>query len=69
VLTDVVALGLARFAVAQARRRRPAPQLRLPPRQHLAALVNAVTLIVIVLVIGFEAVNRLANPQPVQGGW
>src|SRR5450759_5435877 len=34
----------------------------------LAALVNSVTLIVIVLVIAYEAVRRLAHPEPVQGG-
>ena len=69
VLTDVFALGLAWFAVDQARR--PAD----PRRSYgyhrvtiLAALVNAVTLIVIVIAIGYEAVRRLAHPEPVQGG-
>jgi cobalt-zinc-cadmium efflux system protein len=69
VLTDVFALGLAWFAVAQAKR--PADQRRSYGYQRvsiLAALVNAVTLIVIVIVIAIEAVNRLANPEPVQGG-
>ena len=69
VLTDVFALGLAWFAVAQARR--PADQRRSYGYQRvsiLAALVNAVTLIVIVILIAFEAVQRLANPQPVSGG-
>jgi cobalt-zinc-cadmium efflux system protein len=68
VLTDVFALGLAWFAVAQARR--PAD----PKRSYgyhrvsiLAALVNAVILIVIVIAIAYEAVRRLANPEPVQG--
>jgi cobalt-zinc-cadmium efflux system protein len=69
VLTDVFALGLAWFAVAQANR--PA-DLRRSYGYHrvsiLAALVNAVTLIVIVIVIAFEAVRRLASPEPVQGG-
>jgi cobalt-zinc-cadmium efflux system protein len=69
VLTDVFALGLAWFAVAQANR--PA-DLRRSYGYHrvsiLAALVNAVTLIVIVIAIAFEAVRRLANPEPVQGG-
>jgi cobalt-zinc-cadmium efflux system protein len=69
VLTDVFALGLAWFAVAQARR--PADQRRSYGYHRmgiLAALVNAVTLIVIVIAIGFEAVRRLANPEPVAGG-
>ena len=69
VLTDVFALGLAWFAVAQAKR--PADQRRSYGYHRvsiLAALVNAVTLIVIVIVIAVEAVRRLANPEPVQGG-
>src|SRR6202162_878376 len=69
VLTDVFALGLAWFALAQAKR--PADQRRSYGYHRvsiLAALVNSVTLIVIVLAIGFEAVRRLANPEPVQGG-
>src|ERR1700674_1290910 len=69
VLTDVFALGLAWFAVAQAKR--PADHRR-SYGYHcvsiLAALVNAVTLILIVIAIAFEAVRRLANPEPVQGG-
>jgi cobalt-zinc-cadmium efflux system protein len=69
VLTDVFALGLAWFAVEQAKR--PADKRRSYGYQRvgiLAALVNAVTLIVIVIVIAVEAVRRLANPEPVQGG-
>jgi cobalt-zinc-cadmium efflux system protein len=69
VLTDVFALGLAWFAVAQAKR--PADQRRSYGYQRvsiLAALVNAVTLIGIVIVIAIEAVRRLATPEPVQGG-
>jgi cobalt-zinc-cadmium efflux system protein len=69
VLTDVFALGLAWFAVEQAKR--PADKRRSYGYQRvsiLAALVNAVTLIGIVIVIAYEAVRRLANPQPVQGG-
>jgi cobalt-zinc-cadmium efflux system protein len=69
VLTDVFALGLAWFAVEQSKR--PADVRRSYGYQRvgiLAALVNAVTLIVIVLAIAFEAVRRLAAPEPVQGG-
>jgi len=68
VLTDVFALGLAWFAVAQSRR--PADVKRSYGYQRvtiLAALVNALTLIVIVLAIAFEAVRRLMAPQEVQG--
>jgi cobalt-zinc-cadmium efflux system protein len=69
VLTDVFALGLAWFAIEQSKR--PADQRRSYGYQRvgiLAALVNAVTLIVIVLAIGFEAVRRLMAPQHVEGG-
>ena len=69
VLTDVFALGLAWFAVAQSNR--PADARRSYGYHRvsiLAALVNSVTLIVIVIAIGFEAVRRLAHPEPVQGG-
>ena len=69
VLTDVFALGLAWFAVAQSNR--PADKRRSYGYHRvsiLAALVNSVTLIVIVLAIGYEAIRRLAHPEPVQGG-
>src|SRR5690348_1690251 len=69
VLTDVFALGLAWFAVVQARR--PADRRRSYGYQRvgvLAAFINAITLIVIVLAIGFEAVRRLISPAEVQGG-
>jgi cobalt-zinc-cadmium efflux system protein len=69
VLTDVFALGLAWFAVEQSRR--PADRRRSYGYQRvsiLAALFNSVTLVVIVLAIGFEAVRRLSSPQPVAGG-
>jgi cobalt-zinc-cadmium efflux system protein len=69
VLTDVFALGLAWFAVSQANR--PADQRRSYGYHRvgiLAALVNSVLLIVIVIAIAVEAVRRLANPEPVQGG-
>jgi cobalt-zinc-cadmium efflux system protein len=68
VLTDVFALGLAWFAVEQSKR--PADRRRSYGYQRvsiLAALVNSVTLIVIVIAIAYEAVRRLANPEPVQG--
>jgi cobalt-zinc-cadmium efflux system protein len=68
VLTDVFALGLAWFAVAQAKR--PADRRRSYGYQRvsiLAALVNSVLLIVIVLAIAIEAGRRLTHPEPVQG--
>src|ERR1700682_2293010 len=69
VLTDVFALGLAWFAVAQAGR--PADARRSYGYHRvsiLAALVNSVTLIVIVIAIAYEAIRRLAHPEPIQGG-
>ena len=69
VLTDVFALGLAWFAVEQSKR--PADRRRSYGYQRvgiLAALVNSVTLVVIVIAIGYEAVRRLFAPEPVQGG-
>ncbi len=68
VLTDVFALGLAWFALEQSHR--PADRKRSYGYQRvsiLAALVNAVTLIVIVVAIAFEAVRRLMSPEPVSG--
>jgi cobalt-zinc-cadmium efflux system protein len=68
VLTDVVALGLAWFAVEQARR--PA-DVRRSYGYHrveiLVAMVNGATLVVIVAAIAFEAARRFAHPEPVQG--
>ena len=69
VLTDVFALGLAWFAVSASRR--PADERRSYGYHRvsiLAALVNSLTLIVIVAAIAYEAVRRLSHPEPVQGG-
>lgn len=67
VITDIFALGLAWFAAVQADR--PA-NARKTFGYHrvgiLAALVNAVTLIVIAIAILFEAVQRFQHPEPVQ---
>lgn len=68
ILTDVFALGLAWFAVEQSKR--PADKRRSYGYQRvsiLAALVNSVTLVIIVIAIAYEAVRRLASPEPVQG--
>ncbi|HLX55869.1 MAG TPA: cation diffusion facilitator family transporter [Ktedonobacteraceae bacterium] len=67
VVTDIFALGLAWFAVAQAER--PA-NARKTFGYHrvgiLAALANAVTLILIAVVILWEAVQRFQHPEAVQ---
>jgi len=67
VITDIFALGLAWFATVQADR---LPNARKTFGYHrvgiLAAMVNAVTLIVIAFAILLEAVQRFQHPEPVQ---
>ena len=67
VVTDIFALGLAWFATVQADR---LPNARKTFGYHrvgiLAAMVNAVTLIVIAFAILLEAVQRFQHPEPVQ---
>lgn len=67
VLTDIFALGLAWFATSQAER--PA-NARNTYGYHrvgiLAALVNALTLILVTFWIFWEAVQRFQHPEPVQ---
>jgi cobalt-zinc-cadmium efflux system protein len=66
LLTDVVALGLAWFAAAQAERPADARNTFGYHRTGiLAAQVNAATLIVIVVAIAYEAVRRLQHPETV----
>ncbi len=67
VLTDIFALGLAWFATDQAERPANASKTFGYHRVGiLAALVNAVTLIVIALVILWEAVQRFQHPEKVE---
>jgi cobalt-zinc-cadmium efflux system protein len=66
---DALALGLSWYAVWIAGR--PADPKRTYGYHRvgiLAALVNAVSLVVIALVIFWEAASRLLAPEPVQGG-
>ncbi len=69
MLTDTAALGLAwaafRFSEKPADDKRSFGYQRL---QILAALINSLSLIVVVGWILFEAVNRLLHPAPVLGG-
>ena len=66
VLTDIFALGLAWFATAQAERPTNARKTFGYHRVGiLAALINAVTLILIVLAIVYEAVQRFQHPEKV----
>jgi cobalt-zinc-cadmium efflux system protein len=66
-LTDIFALGLAWFAMAQAER--PA-NARKTFGYHrvgiLAALINAITLILVAIWILYEAVQRFQHPEPIQ---
>lgn len=66
VLTDLIALGLAWFAASQAER--PA-NVRMTYGYHrtgiLVALFNAATLIAVVALIAYEAIERLQHPQVV----
>jgi cobalt-zinc-cadmium efflux system protein len=69
VVTDIAALGLSWFATRQAAR--PATDRRTFGHHRtgiLAALVNAVSLLLIAVWIAWEAWHRLAVPQPVQAG-
>jgi cobalt-zinc-cadmium efflux system protein len=66
VLTDVVALGLAWFAARQAERPADVGNTYGYHRTGiLIALINAATLIAIVIYIAAEAVQRFQNPQTV----
>lgn len=67
-LSDALALGLAAYALAVARR--PATSTRTFGYGRVAiltALFNAVTLVVLALWIGFEAWEHFLHPEPVGG--
>jgi cobalt-zinc-cadmium efflux system protein len=67
VVTDLFALGLAWFAASQAERPANAQKTFGYHRVGiLAALANAVTLILISVVIIWEAVQRFQHPEPIQ---
>jgi cobalt-zinc-cadmium efflux system protein len=66
ILTDLFALGLAWFATVQAERPADASKTYGYHRTGiLAALLNAVTLLVIVIAIAYEAVMRFQHPEKV----
>lgn len=66
VLTDIVALGLAWFATVQATRPANAQKTFGYHRTGiLAALANAITLILIVGAIAYEAIQRFQHPETV----
>jgi cobalt-zinc-cadmium efflux system protein len=69
-LSDVVALGVAAGAVVLARRpATPNRSFGLMRAEILAALVNAVSLIVIAIVVFVGAARRFSDPPDVPGGW
>ena len=69
-LSDVVALGVAAGAVVLARRpATPNRSFGLMRAEILAALVNAVSLIVIAIVVFVCAARRFSDPPDVPGGW
>ena len=69
-LSDVVALGVAAGAVLLARRpATPNRSFGLLRAEIIAALVNAVSLIVIAIIVFVGAVRRFADPPDVPGGW
>jgi cobalt-zinc-cadmium efflux system protein len=69
MLTDVLALGMALFAISVALRpataRRTYGYYRV---EILSALINGVLLVVISLAIFYEASRRFVHPEPVEGG-
>jgi cobalt-zinc-cadmium efflux system protein len=67
VVTDIFALGLAWFAAVQAERPANASKTFGYHRVGiLAALANAVTLILIAFAIIWEAIQRFQHPEPIQ---
>jgi len=67
VITDLIALGLAWFATSQAER--PSNERKTFGYHRvgiLAALLNALTLLLIALGITWEAIQRIEHPQSVQ---
>src|SRR4030095_12444900 len=70
MLTDVAALALALRAVCFSMRPATSPNTfgyyRL---EILAALANGVTLVVIALLIFYEAYQRWQSPPPIRGAW
>jgi cobalt-zinc-cadmium efflux system protein len=68
-LSDVAALGLSLFAFRLAKMK-PTSQYTYGYKKTtiLAALTNAVVLLIAIGMLGYESVSRLYHPQPVQGG-
>jgi cobalt-zinc-cadmium efflux system protein len=69
MLTDSLALGLAALAAILARRG-PSPRHSYGwgRAEILAALLNALVMIALIVAISAEAIRRFVDPQPVAGG-
>lgn len=70
VITDLGAIGLSWFALRQAEK--PADLNRTYGYHRagiLAAFINGLTLIVITVVILWEAIRRFAHPEPISSTW
>ena len=68
-VTDVAAIIVSLVAVRLARRRANASRSFGYHRGTiLAAQANAASILVVCVLVGFEGVRRLADPQPVKGG-
>jgi cobalt-zinc-cadmium efflux system protein len=68
-LSDVAALALSLMAYRLARKR-PTPTFTYGYKKTtiLAALTNAVVLLLAIGMLAYEAISRLQHPQPIQGG-
>ena len=68
-LSDVASLGLSYMAFRWAKKKRSASfTYGYKKTTILAALTNAVVLLVTIGILGYESFLRLLNPQPVAGG-
>lgn len=70
MLTDVAALGLSLFAIwFSAKPATPSKTYGFYRVEILAALVNGVALILIAVLIFYEAYERILNPPAIKAGW
>ncbi len=68
-VTDVAAIVVSLIAVRLVRRRANASRSFGYHRGTiLAAQANAASILIVCVLVGFEAIRRLADPQPVKGG-
>lgn len=67
MFSDVLALGLAMYAAHRASKARL--QDRQSRAEMLVSAINAVLMLIVIVWIVFEAIERLNHPQPVSGGY